>query len=211
VTDVRRWQPAARFADAGTVLSTGLLDRPARQWGAAPHTAAALAWKAYSWWLVNPVVLAYAAGRPLPRLDLDNVEVLLRPERPYAQFRVLDRSPLPGRDIARRLRETLLEGHLAPVADALVETTRIGRRTLWGSVAEAVAYPLLQDGDEPTAQDLLAELGLTGLVAVGADGCVLRRTCCQAIAVPGLGVCASCPVNRSAASRLPPDLLSAAG
>jgi hypothetical protein len=195
MTDVRRWQPAGLFADAATVVGTGLLDRPMRDWGAAPHTAAALAWKAYSWWLVNPVVRAYAAGRPLPRLELPNVEVALRPERPYAEFRLLDPTPLPRGDATGRMRATLLDRHLGPVADALVTVTRIGRRTLWGSVAEAVAYPLLQDGDARTAEELLEGLGLADLVTLADDGPAVRRTCCQAIAVPGLGVCASCPVQ----------------
>ncbi|MDQ4086140.1 MAG: hypothetical protein M3165_10015 [Actinomycetota bacterium] len=196
--DVPRWQPATRFADARTVVGTGLLDRPARRWGAAPHTAAALGWKAYSWWLVNPVALAFAAGRPLPRLDLHNVEVALREERPYAEFRVLDRAPLPHADVVERLRETLLQQHLAPVIEALTTATRIGRRTLWGSVAEAVAQPLLARGDAQGAERLLHGLGLAHLVTVD-RGLVVRRTCCQAIAVPGLGVCDSCPVQ----SRLP--------
>ena len=192
--ELRRWQPATRFADAGAVVATGLLDRPARQWGAPPHTAAALAWKAYSWWLVTPAVRAFAAGRLLPRLDLHNVEAALLEEHPYVEFRVLDPAPLPGDDGVGRLRETLLDRHLAPVVDALSATTRIGRRTLWGSVAEAVAYPLLDEGDAEAVEVLLHGLGLAHLVTI-AGGCALRRTCCQAIAVPGLGVCDSCPVQ----------------
>jgi ferric iron reductase protein FhuF len=196
VAEESQWQPATLFADPRTVVATGLLDRPRRAWGAAPHTAAALAWKAYAWWLVNPVVLAYAEGRPLPRLDHANVEVALREERPYAEFRVLDPTPLPDTDVETRLRETLLDAHLAPVAAALVATTRIGRRTLWGSVAEAVAYPLLQRRDPGSAQGLLDGLGLADLVMFVSPGQCIRRTCCQAIAVPGLGVCDSCPVQR---------------
>lgn len=192
----RRWRPAAAYADSATVLGSGLLDRPTRTWGTAPHTAAALAWKAYSWWLVNPVVLGYADGAPLPRLQLANVEVALRDERPYAEFRVLDTTPLPRTDRVRGLRETLLEQHLAPVADALVTATRIGRRTLWGSVAEAVAYPLLERGDLPAAEHLLDGLGLADLLTIPDGTYAVRRTCCQAIAVPGLGVCDSCPVRR---------------
>jgi ferric iron reductase protein FhuF len=196
VTEEPQWQPATLFADPRTVVATGLLERPARAWGAAPHTGAALAWKAYAWWLVNPVVLAYADGRPLPRLDLANVEVALREERPYVTFRVLDPTPLRSTDVEARLRETLLDTHLAPVAAALVASTRIGRRTLWGSVAEAVAYPLLQRRDPGTAQRLLETLGLADLVTIVSPGQCVRRTCCQAIAVPGLGVCDSCPVQR---------------
>jgi ferric iron reductase protein FhuF len=196
VARVRRWQPAARFADPATVLATGLLEQPARAWGAAPHTAAALAWKAYSWWLVTPVVRAHATGGPIPRLDLDNVEVAVREQRPYVEFRVLDPAPLPDGGV-ERLRESLLERHLAPVADTLVSATRIGRRTLWGSVAEAVAAPLLAEHGPRAAESLLAGLGLAHLVEVFDDGCALRRTCCQAIAVPGLGVCDSCPVQRA--------------
>jgi len=190
------WQPATLFADPRTVVATGLLERPRRSWGAAPHTAAALAWKAYAWWLVNPVVLAYADGRPLPRLDHRNVEVALREERPYVEFRVIDPRPLPNAAVDARLRDTVLDAHLAPVAAALVATTRIGRRTLWGSVAEAVAYPLLQRRDPGTAQRLLDALGLSDLVTIVSPGQCVRRTCCQAIAVPGLGVCDSCPVQR---------------
>ena len=192
--DGPHWQPATRFADADAVVATGLLDRPARDWGAAPHTAAALAWKAYTWWLVNPVVLAFAAGRPLARLDASNVEVALHDQRPYVEFRVRDATPLPRTDPVRALRETLLDRHLAPVSEALSAATRIGRRTLWGSVAEAVAHPLLTSGDGDTAEHLLHGLGLDHLLSVH-GGFAVRRTCCQAIAVPGLGVCDSCPVQ----------------
>lgn len=193
--DVRRWQPAAGFADPENVLATGLLDRPVRQWDVAPHTAAALAWKAYTWWLVTPAVAAFAAGRPLPHLHLRNVEVALRDERPYVEFRVLDPAPkTPAHDV-RALRATLLDGHLGPVADALVAATRIGRRTLWGSVAEAVAYPLLQDAQRGTAERLLEGLGVASLVTLVGDGFAVRRTCCQAVVVHELGVCASCPVQ----------------
>jgi ferric iron reductase protein FhuF len=195
VARVRRWQPAARFGDPATVLATGLLEHPARAWGAAPHTAAALAWKAYAWWLVTPAVRAYATGGPLPRLGLDNVEVALSEQPPFVEFRVLDPAPLPDGGV-ERLQETLLERHLAPVAHALVSATRIGRRTLWGSVAEAVAAPLLAEHGPASAHALLDGLGLADLVHVRDGGCA-RRTCCQAIAVPGLGVCDNCPVQRA--------------
>lgn len=192
----RRWLPAEQFADPGAVVGTGILGRPTRDWGAAPHTAAALAFKAYSWRLVNPVVLGLASGGPLPRLDLANVEVALRDYRPYVDFRVRDHTPLPGTDAVPLLRRTLVDGHVRPVIEALAVATRIGRRTLWGSVAEAVASPLLQRHRRALAEDLLDALGLAGLVRVVDDDFAVRRTCCQAITLPDLGICASCPVQR---------------
>jgi ferric iron reductase protein FhuF len=200
VTEAVRWQPATAFTDPVGVLRSGLLARPQREWGAAAHTAAALAWKAYCWWLVSPAVQACAEGRAVLDLRADNVEVALHAEHPYVEFRVLDDTPLPGPDALPGLRATLLDAHLAPVIDALVRATRIGRRTLWGSVADTAAQPLLQRADPAGAARLLERLGLDDLLTITGDTCAVRRTCCQAVVVAGLGICDTCPVQRRRAA-----------
>jgi ferric iron reductase protein FhuF len=200
VTEGVPWQPATRFADPAGVLHTGLLTRPQRDWDAAAHTAAALAWKAYCWWLVSPAASACAEGRAVPDLRADNVEVALHEQHPYIEFRVLDDTPLPGPDVPAAMRAGLLDAHLAPVAGALARATRIGRRTLWGSVADAVAQPLLRRGDPAAAEWLLERLGIADLVTIVDDTRLMRHTCCQAVCVPRLGICDSCPVRRRVAA-----------
>src|SRR5436190_224665 len=50
-------------------------------------------------------------------------------------------------DLPGYLRRTLVDGHLGPVLDGLHQLARIGRRTLLGSLASAVAYSLTRSAD----------------------------------------------------------------
>lgn len=191
------WRPAVSFAEPAGAALTAMIARPVREWGAAPHAAAALAWKTYSWWLVDPVVHALAGDAPVPRLDLANVEVLSLAEPPYLRFRTVDPRPLEGYDVLGQTRASLVDGHLAPVADAVSAATRVGLRTLWGSVAEAVSYPLLAAGRADLADLVLETWSLRSLLdPVTGPEQPLRRTCCLAVTVPGLGMCDTCPVVR---------------
>src|SRR5258708_539298 len=64
VTDLTGWVPASQLV-SGAALHD-LLDAAGQRWRAAPHAAAALAWKYYSYWLSLPAVLGYATARRVP-------------------------------------------------------------------------------------------------------------------------------------------------
>lgn len=192
------WRPAAAFTDPGGAELGALVARPRRQWGAAPHAAAALAWKVYAWWCLDPVVRALREGRPVPRLDLDNTEVSLLDDSPYVGFRTVDPRPVSGPDVLEQVGAGVLDGHLGRVADALAVATRVGVRTLWGSVAESVSYPLLAADRADLAERVLDAWSLRGLLEAPFPlaGQPARLTCCLAVTVPGLGICDTCPVTR---------------
>ena len=81
VTDPHDWVPAADLV-AGVRLDE-LLASAAQRWQAAPHAAAALAWKSYSFWLALPAVLGYAAARRVPLLRPDSVVVRWSTRQPF--------------------------------------------------------------------------------------------------------------------------------
>ena len=152
VPDPTGWMPTAELA--GAQLDT-LLDSARRRWNAQPHAAAALAWKAYTYWLALPAVLGWAAARRVPLLTADDVlmhfddprplvTVGLRADIPVA---VLASDPLAlvglpqVRVVADEaallavLRSSLLDQHLSPLLDAIHGKVRLGARTLLGSLA----------------------------------------------------------------------------
>jgi hypothetical protein len=170
VADDTGWLPATRLVD-GTHLPH-LLDAARHRWQAAPHAAAALTFKAYTYWLTLPVVLGWAAVRrvPLPR----PADVLIRAEghqplvtiglRPGTTVAVLPTDPLATDTaaLARHpevrvvadeaalldaLRGSLLDEHLTPLLAALHDQVRIGARPLLGSVAASVAHAVLRAAD----------------------------------------------------------------
>ena len=222
VTDPGGWTPATALVDGSAVDE--LLDRPRRHWGARPHAAAALSWKAYTYWLAVPVVLGWLSDRRIPLLDADNVLVRLCPDRPQLilglrtpRVAVLDNDPAAAHPDAvpvastgallALLRVTVVGDHLAPLAAQTRSRVRIGERMLLGQFAAALANltvaasvtghaPGRRAVDEAAA--LLDALDLADLASVGSrpDGgpCSRRTTCCLAFTVPGLGVCGNCCV-----------------
>jgi hypothetical protein len=81
VTDPTGWVPATELV-SGDALDD-LLAAAARRWRAAPHAAAALAFKCYAYWLALPAVLGYAIVRRVPLLTPDAVLVRWSDERPF--------------------------------------------------------------------------------------------------------------------------------
>ncbi|WP_205807915.1 IucA/IucC family C-terminal-domain containing protein [Micromonospora sp. HNM0581] len=222
VVDETGWSPATSLTGAGL---SELLSSAGRLWGGSAHASAALAWKAYSYWAMLPVVLGWAAARRVPLLDHTEtlihftdrrtlVTVGLRESIPIA---VLPNDPLAlaglpqvrvvadERELLTALRATLLDGHLSPVVAAIQREVRIGARTLLGSAASGIAHGLLRAADNlpgsavEAIHTLLDTLGLADLVELvpGPNGepIVQRRTCCLAFTLPQPKVCQGCCIR----------------
>lgn len=223
VPDETGWIPATELVD-GTRLPE-LLDATRQRWGAQPHAAAALAWKAYTYWLALPVVLGWASARRVPLLRPEDVLVQLEEHRPLVKLglrrsttiAVLPSDPLAlsglpevrialdEAELLGALRASLLDAHLTPMLDALHSQVRVGARTLLGSVASGVAHGVLRAADSlpggsaATIGTLLDTLGVADLVDLvpGPTGelTVQRKTCCLAFTLPQPKVCAGCCIR----------------
>jgi hypothetical protein len=214
------WIPATRLTDGTWVPA--LLEAARRRWSAQPHAAAALAWKSYTYWVALPAVAGYAAARRVPLMRPADVLVQVRDRHPLvtvgirrAAVAVLPSDPLAAasgsgirvvRDetaLLAAFRRSLFDAHLAPVQARLLERVHLGRRTLLGSVAAAVAHAVVysQWHAEPesvirTGATLLDALGLTDLVELVPSAAgpveVRRRTCCLAFTLPAPKICRDC-------------------
>jgi hypothetical protein len=222
VHDATRWIPAARLADEQ--LPT-LLESAAARWNAQPHAAAALAWKAYTYWLALPAVLGFASARRVPLLTNNNVlihfddptplvTIGLRHDIPVA---VLPSDPLALRGLPQvkvvaddaallaELRASLLDHHLTPLLDAIHGMVHLGRRTLLGSLSSGVAYAVLRSADAlpgPSAETintLLTALGIEDLIELVQTPAgnleVQRKTCCLAFTLPTPKICTGCCIR----------------
>ncbi|WP_426508524.1 hypothetical protein ACPPVO_58620 [Dactylosporangium sp. McL0621] len=201
-----------------------LLDTAARRWSAQPHAAAALAWKCYSYWCALPAVLGFAASRRVPLMTPDHVLVRYREPRPFLTLAlrspvtaVLATDPIVATDapgllivededeLLGVLRRSLVDAHLDPLLEEFRKRARLGRRTLWGSVASGVAYGLSRAADSlpgPTmdiAARLLTALDADDLVELtpreGGGLNIQRRTCCLAFTLPTPKVCTTCCIR----------------
>ncbi|MFI5936249.1 IucA/IucC family C-terminal-domain containing protein [Actinoplanes sp. NPDC051494] len=223
VTDTTGWTPTAALA--GDALDT-LLASSGRRWQAQPHAAAAMAWKAYTYWLTLPAVLGWASARRVPLLTgtdtlmhfddprplvtlgmRDDITVAVLPEDPLAlrglkQVRVVtDEAAL-----LEELRRSLLDEHLTPMLDAIHSRVRLGKRTLLGSLASGVAYAVIRSADvlpgssAESIATLLTALGVDDLIELvpGRNGKldVQRKTCCLAFTLPKPKVCMGCCIKQ---------------
>ncbi|HEX2772583.1 MAG TPA: ferric iron reductase [Micromonosporaceae bacterium] len=223
VTDETGWVPASELADGTRVPA--LLAAAQHRWQASPHAAAALAWKAYTYWLALPAVLGWAAARRVPLLYASDVLVRMDDHRPLltvglrrtTSVAVLPSDPLAaaGRpevrvvadeaELLAAMRASLLDGHLAPMLDAIHRQVRIGERTLMGSVASGVAYAVLRAADVlpgssvEAIETLLRTLDIDDLIELvpgpSGDLTVQRKTCCLAFTLPQPKICAGCCIR----------------
>jgi hypothetical protein len=223
VADARGWIPARRLVDGTRVPE--LLAAVGHRRRAAPHAAAALAWKAYTYALALPPVLGWAAARRVPLVGPADVlvrlhaprSVLMLGLRPSIRVAVLPSDPLAARDrpgitvvanetaLLDALRGALVDAHLTPLMGHIRAVVRVGTRTLLGSLASGVAHGVLDAGDAlpgsaaEHAGALLAALGVQDLVDLvpGPDGrlTVQRHTCCLAFALPTRKICAGCCIR----------------
>ncbi|HEX8632198.1 MAG TPA: hypothetical protein VF755_28915 [Catenuloplanes sp.] len=206
VDDRAGWLPATELVNGNRLPD--LLDAAARRWNAQPHAAAALAWKAYTYWLALPAVLAWVSSRRVPLLRPADVLVHFEDHRPLITIgldrditvAVLPSDPLAVSGLPQvrvvadeaqllaLLRASLLDEHLTPLLDTIHEAhVRVGNRTLLGSVASGVAYGILRAADVvpgPTAENvgvLLSALGVQDLIELvpGPDGALaVQRKTC---------------------------------
>lgn len=224
INDRADWWPATDLVNG--VRLPQLLDAAKHRWRASPHAAAALAWKAYTYWLALPAILGWASARRVPLVDPANVLVHFEDHRPLLtiglsptiEVAVLPTDPLAlaGAPHVRAvpdetallasLRESLLEAHLAPMLDRIRAGVRLGERTMLGSLASGVAYGILRAADAlpgsatEMIHTLLDVLGVDDLVDLvpGPDGrpTVHRRTCCLAFTLPEPKICSGCCIRQ---------------
>ncbi len=190
VTDLNGWIPATDIV-SGAALDD-LLAAAQRRWDAAPHAAAALAWKCYSYWLALPAVIGYAAARRVPLVRPSGVVVRWNTRQPFLRIgltsvdvAVLPSDPLaiigtPGIEIVPHeaalldaMRISLMDEHLTPIMGQIKSRLHLGRRTLWGSLASGVAHGISRAADVvpgptmETAVEVLDRLGVADLVDLG--------------------------------------------
>jgi hypothetical protein len=222
VHDTAGWMATAELA--GDQLPV-LLNSARRRWQAQPHAAAALAWKAYTYWLALPAVLGWASARRVPLLTADAVVMHFEDRRPLVTLglrhditvAVLPSDPLAlsgaphvrvvGDEAAllEEMRRSLLDEHLTPLLDAIHRQVRVGARTLLGSLASGIAYAVLRSADVlpgssvETISTLLDVLDVEDLIELvpGPAGklTVQRKTCCLAFTLPQPKVCNGCCIR----------------
>jgi Ferric iron reductase FhuF-like transporter len=222
VHDEARWMPAARLAD--DQLSV-LLESAQRRWNAQPHAAAALAWKAYTYWLALPAVLGWASARRVPLLTGSDMLMHFDDPRPLVTLglrrdipvAVLASDPLALSGLPQvrvvaddaallaELRRSLLDEHLTPMLDAIHGMVRLGRRTLLGSLSSGIAYAVLRSADvlpgssAETIGTLLGALDIEDLIELvpgpGGKLDVQRKTCCLAFTLPQPKLCTGCCIK----------------
>lgn len=197
------WIPATDLV-SGSRLEE-LFALPEQLWAAPPHAAAVLAWKIYTYRLIQPLAKAWTwtptSSRQVPVLSADNVRFRVQPAAPYVmlELRCQDPAALPdeqsGLDF---LRGTLVDGHLRPLIEQVRARRRISERVLWGQAAAAIAYcfadhaPTLPATTAEHCARLTELLPITGLAGIGEDSTVWQTTCCLSFASPGLTACATC-------------------
>ncbi len=222
VPDLAGWTPAARLTDVH--LDT-LLGNATRRWNAQPHAAAALAWKAYTYWLTLPAVLGWASARRVPLLTATDAVMHFDDPRPLVTLGVRPATTvavLPGDPLAltghphvrvvadedallAEFRRAVYDEHLGPLLDAIHGQVRLGKRTLLGSLASGIAYGVLRSADAlpgssaESIDRLLGVLGVRDLIELypGRHGKldVRRKTCCLAFTLPKPKVCPGCCIK----------------
>lgn len=219
VVDRDGWFPATDLVNGSRL--TEMLDCARDKWDAAPHASAALAWKAYAYWLALPAVLSWATARRVPLVEPEDVLVRLVCDAPLLQVglanprvMVLADDPLAETEsdsiavaadeaaLLSALRGSLLDRHLDPLADQIYNQVKVGKHTLNGSVASGIAYAVIRTAkalpESPATiiNTLLDALDLSHLIELtpGSGGLpgVQRKTCCLAFTLPEPRICSGC-------------------
>jgi hypothetical protein len=222
VPDQAGWAPASDLAGVGL---GALLESAGRRWNAQPHAAAALAWKAYTYWLALPAVLGWASARRVPLITASNVvmsfddpsvmitlgvragiPVAVLPTDPLALAGHPDAVVVPDEEaLLAEFRRALLDEHLTPLLAAIHSRVRLGKRPLLGSLASGIAYGILRSADTTPGRSsesidmLLDALDIRDLIelvpARNGKLDVQRKTCCLAFTLPAPKLCPGCCVK----------------
>jgi hypothetical protein len=222
VHDEAGWMPSTRLPDDQLPVLLGAAER---RWNAQPHAAAALAWKAYTYWLALPAVLGWASARRVPLLGARDVLMHFDDPRPLVTIglrhdidvAVLASDPLALSGLPQvrvvpdeaallgELKRSLLDEHLTPLLDAIHGMVHLGQRTLLGSLSSGVAYAVLRSADvlpgssAETIGTLLSALDVEELIELvpGRNGKldVQRKTCCLAFTLPEPKICSGCCIR----------------
>ncbi|MGV9309200.1 hypothetical protein ACWDLG_38005 [Nonomuraea sp. NPDC003727] len=186
------WTPLSELTRAPYTLLDGLVEQTAGRYGAPRHVGAALLWKALGYWLTFPMAVGWALNRQVPVMRFE--DTYFKPSDAGVTIAATSVSVVGS---AAAIGAALLQAH-EPLVDAISVQARVGRRTLWGSTAEAFAHPMtaVVQGDY---MGLLRAIGrpVDGLLEQTADG-YRRRTCCLWVTLPEAEPCATCCVLREA-------------
>ncbi|MFD1935892.1 MULTISPECIES: hypothetical protein [Nonomuraea] len=184
------WTPLSELSREPSTLLSALIDQTAGLYDAPRHVGAALLWKTLGYWLTFPMALGWALNRQAPVMRHEDIYF----RRSDAGVTIAATS-VSVAGSAEAIREALLQAH-EPLVNAISGQARVGRRTLWGSTAEAFAHPMTVVV-KADYMSLLREVGppVDGLLEQTADG-YRRRTCCLWVTLPEADACATCCVLR---------------
>ncbi|WP_214110913.1 hypothetical protein [Acrocarpospora catenulata] len=206
------WVPAVELAREPYPVLAEMVQEIATRWNAPLHVAGALFWKTYTYWHTLPMAVGWAVNRRVPVMRpadtwVRSSEAGLTIAATRVTVAVLPGDPVAGEpgtlvndDLGAVIRAALLDSQL-PVIEALGRLTRVGRRNLWGSTAEALTHPLLELGPYGWAAELLAAVGRPVNGLIEQDGAEYRRrTCCLWVTLPEEDPCATCCVQSGRSS-----------
>ena len=212
----RSWLAAERLADAGSTELAAALDAETHASGHVSRHAAALSMiAAYACTVPTAAVAGWALTGEVLDMRAVNVAVQLGDHHGFEAYAVREVVVRDG-GVERLVDEVLVE-HLLPIAEAMHEATRAGRRQLLGGIGFGLAAaftvlswrgqdidPLRRRYDELVAATGsrtgvdLDELGQLQLITAQTDGTgpsalfYFRRTCCLVYTSAEDGLCASC-------------------
>jgi hypothetical protein len=221
--DPAGWTPATALTAGGREFDA-MLDAAKQRWRAPSHAAVAVAWKSYCYWVALPAVLGWATARRVPLVGAGDILVRYAGRQPFLHVAlrrpdvvVLPSDPLavaraPGVRVVpdepallATLRTMLVDQHLAPLLERMRDRARLGRRTLWGSLASGVAYGLSRAASAlpgpalDAAGALLSTMDVDDLVELSGlpsgELRIQRRTCCLAFTLPEPKICAGCCIR----------------
>ncbi|MFI1912399.1 (2Fe-2S)-binding protein [Nocardia sp. NPDC020380] len=178
------------------------------------------------WWcmaassLVEPIVGAYAAGRPAFDPALEHISLEIRPDggvekvlpRPHEYTVALGATPLDELHAAAEDEQccantamgNALRHTLSRVIPVVAEVSGAGVASLWAIVADAIGNRALDIGAEEAgarlARDVAGRMPVPRFTDIGGRTFVRRISCCLVFEVPGCEMCTSCP-KRPAAQR----------
>jgi hypothetical protein len=120
--------------------------------------SSALAFKSYTWELIDAAVGRWASERRVvdvsapkvaihcddpagePVLEFIDVKLTVLPDDPLADLSGISVVPHEAA-LLDELRRTLVEGHLVQAVDAFQKLRGGGTRPLWGTIAQSICYP----------------------------------------------------------------------